>query len=153
MSEIVLCTYCSKPRPKTVSVCPYCKPPASAIFNNGIGKAAEKFAKVSDEMAARSDRKDRLESARLPPDLDQSCRYPSLAMISVIIKIVAVVPVILALIVLFFMPSPIGTKIAGVALTVVWAILVWAGSESIQIFIDMEENQRKIISALNKQPE
>lgn len=90
-------------------------------------------------------------------------KYPGMAIIVLLTKGVACIPalcsVIIILIALFktpygftFLEATISKFIGIMFLSVVslcWGVILWSAAESIQIFIDMEKNQRKILKALS----
>lgn len=119
MAQITTCQTCKKPMPSHLSACPYCK----------------SIVTTQNETTTLN-------------DINSASKYPALAAYIIIIKIVAALPVIAAGIVLFI-DIPITSKIIGIIASIIWCVLIWASSEGLQIFIDMEENQRKIISILD----
>lgn len=60
MPEMINCEFCGKPRPDTVSTCPYCKPTRQQLFNSRVNKTAESVAKTIDDKRTEIEKKEHL---------------------------------------------------------------------------------------------
>jgi len=145
------CPSCNHAAETEFEACPKC----GLIIKRYVEKITEK-AKLDHTQKEDTQRKVQHETKWTNVN-DVEDKYPALGIILILAKVTAILPILFSLVVLFF-PSSTGVpflqataiKCLLIIISVIWGVMVWAGAESVEIFIDMERNQRKILKALSQ---
>lgn len=126
-----ICPGCNKKISSNLKRCPYCQP-------TGIAATVQPAT-------------DQTETGPLPPPAAEEAiavpdKYPALQFLIYVVKFIAILPLIVAIIGFFAATgAPLAGKIGAVSIAIIWSILIWACAEASQVFIDIEKNLRKLI--------
>lgn len=84
-----------------------------------------------------------------PAEITVPVKYSALNFILWIVKIIAILPPLIGFFMMFGDLGPVEARVGGFALSCVWGVLLFASTESVQVFLDIEENQRKMLQVMS----
>jgi len=134
------CPACNFGAGQPFEVCPKC--------GVVVKKFVQKQAELSQVRQAQQQTKAVLNSFAGEIDIEVTDKYTALTIVSLALKILAVLSAGIGALGIFQSNVPMGVKIGALAFSVLIAILVWAYSEILEIGVDIESNQRKLIKIL-----
>lgn len=127
-----VCPECSRKISTKLKSCPYCRP----IITPSIPE-------IEPEIPSKL-------PSLIPgePTIEVTTKYPAMGIISVAIKVVAALILGVGALALLIPGGGLAQKVGALGITVVIAIILWSYSEAIDIAVDIESNQRKLIKIL-----
>lgn len=127
-----VCPSCNKKISTSVKACPHCRPNGQAATQAPVPSSV----------------------ASLPPGepvVEVASKYNAMGFISICIKATAALMVLSGVLMLFG-DIPAAAKAGGLAGSIIFGVMIYAYSEAIDIAVDIEANQRKIIKILSEKP-
>ncbi|QOX78765.1 hypothetical protein FY034_07415 [Trichlorobacter lovleyi] len=127
-----VCSECNRKIATKLKSCPYCRPAA----NSSTPEAEPTLPAKTPSLAPGE------------PNIEVSTKYPAMSTISIVIKVVAALVLIIGVLTLLIPSGGLAQKAAAVGITAILAVILWSYSEAIDIAVDIESNQRKLIKIL-----